>query len=166
MCADLGWTNDEKQPEGLANPEEGPARTPCEELNASLFQRHEGGVLHVRSTREPQRVTDLLNRAIDLEPASGVPAIEAVATRIVNAVRGDASAGIHESTSASATPVVLRGGSTTVMQALDDVVRQAPGLVWYIYFSPKEDGGPLGIGLIGPHGLGSGGSVFPLRKRP
>ncbi len=136
----------------------------CEDLNVSIFQRVDGGVLHVRTMGEPQRVTDLLNRSIRLDPASGVPAIEVVATRIVNAIRGDHSAGPHESTGAVGQLVTLHGGSTTVIKALDEVVRQAPGLVWYVYFSPTDDGGPLEIGLIGPGG-GSGGTVFPLAKR-
>ena len=136
----------------------------CEDLNVSLFRRMDGGVLHVRTMGEPQRVTDLLNRSIRLEPASGVPAIEIVATRIVNALRGDHSAGPHGATGAPGQLVTLHGGSTTVIKALDEVVRQAPGLVWYLYFSPKDEGGPLAIGLVGPGG-GSGTIVFPLLTR-
>jgi hypothetical protein len=92
-----------------------------------------------------------------------VPAIEAVATRIVNAVRDNHSAGRHGSTGATAQPVTLRGGSTTFMQALDDVVRQAPGLVWWVTFTPEEDSLVM-VGLVDRHG-GSGGGVFQRPKR-
>jgi hypothetical protein len=138
--------------------------SPCSEINGGIFQRREGGVLHVRTMREPRRVTDLLNRRIELEPAEGVPAIEVVATRIVHAVRGDRSAGRAGSTTFIGRPVDIRGGTTTVMEALDDVVRQVPNLVWYVYFEPKDDGGRLEIGLIGPGG-GGGTEIFPAPPR-
>ena len=140
-----------------------PVLAACTELNASLSQRREGGVLHVRTTREPRHVTELLHRSIYLEAESDVPAIEAVATRIVNAVRGNHSAGRHGSTGATAQPVTLRGGSTTFMQALDDVVRQAPGLVWWMTFTPEEDSLVM-VGLVDRHG-GSGGAVLQRPKR-
>ena len=39
-----------------------PTLAACGRLNASLFQRHEGGVLHTRTVGEPRLVTELLNR--------------------------------------------------------------------------------------------------------
>jgi hypothetical protein len=172
MCRDLPSTTDEEhsadraeaRPADLVEPAGAPAQATCDALNASLFERHEGGVLHLRTTGEPQRVTDLLNRPIHLEAEYGVPAIDAVLTRIVNAVRSNDSAVIRRSTGATGYLVTLRGGPTTVMEALDEVVRQAPGLVWFMHFSSRDGDGPLGIGLIGPHG-GSGTSVFPLPNR-
>jgi len=140
-----------------------PVLAACTELNGSLSQRREGGVLHVRTTGEPRHVTELLHRSIYLEPESDVPAIEAVATRIVNAVRGNHSAGRHGSTGATAQSVTLRGGSTTLMQALDDVVRQTPGLVWWVTFTLEEDSLVM-VGLVDRHG-GSGGEVFQRPKR-
>jgi hypothetical protein len=141
-----------------------PILAACTELNASLVQRRESGVLHIRTSREPQQVTDLLHRSIDLEADSGVPAIEAVATRIVNAVRGNASAGKTGSTGVISQPVTLRGGSTTFVKALDDVVRQAPGLVWYLSFTPTEGGRLFDVGLMARDG-GMGVGLFQPPKR-
>lgn len=138
-----------------------PALAICTALNASLVQRTEGGVLHVRTSNEPGHMTKLLNRSIDLEAASDVPAAEAVLTSIVNAVRGDRSAVKRGATGPASQPVTLRGGRTTFIQALDDVVRQAPGLVWYVTFLPEQEGG-YEIGLIW-RGGGTGG---PVLQRP
>jgi hypothetical protein len=146
-------------------PDHGPDKAACDELNASLFQRREGGVLHVRTTREPRRVTELLNRSIDLEAASDVQAIDAVMRVILNAVRGNGSSGAHSSSGVGATPVTIRGGRTTFMEALDDVVRQVPGLVWFVTFAPHDDGSDFWIILLGPPGGGGSGTcVFQLPR--
>jgi len=140
-----------------------PTLAACAKLNASLFQRQEGGVLHVRTIGEPRLVTELLHRSIQLEAQSDLQAIDAVST-IVNAIRGDRSSGASASMGAAARLVRLRAGRTTVMQALDDVVRQAPGTTWWLTYTPAEDGQTLMLGLVDGHG-GSGSSVFPGRSR-
>jgi len=137
-------------------------RTDCDELNASLFQRREGGVLHVRTTREPRRVTELLNRSIHVDAAPDVQAIDAIMRIILNAVRGDGSAGAFHASGREGTLVTIRGGPTTFMQALDDVVRQVPGLVWLLTFTPQEGGRNFQIVLLGPPGSGGGTCVFRL----
>jgi hypothetical protein len=142
-----------------------PALDFCTELNGSLVEHRDNGVLHIRTSKEPRYVTELLNRPIDLEAASGVPAIEAVQTRIVNAVRGDHSKGISTTTSEVHNQLVtLRGGRATFMSALDDVVRQTPGLVWWVTFLPGEEGGYM-VGLTDRSG-GSGVGVLPIPKTP
>lgn len=120
MC----WPRGERQASGDAVPAIEPDLAACDELNASLFQRREGGVLHIRTTREPRRVTELLNRSIHIEAVSDVQAIDAVMRIILKAVRGNGSAGEISSISAQSWPVTLRGGRTTFMEALDDVVRR------------------------------------------
>src|SRR5689334_1856510 len=84
-----------------------PTLAACAKLNASLFQRQEGGVLHVRTIGEPRLVTELLNRSIQLEAQSDLQAIDAVRT-IVNAIRGDHSSGASASMGAAARLVRLR----------------------------------------------------------
>jgi hypothetical protein len=160
MC----WPEDhEGQVPGDLLPDHGPDKTACDELNVSLFQRREGGVLHVRTTREPGRVTELLNRSIDLEAATDVQAIDAVMRVILNAVRGNGSSGAHSSSGVRSTPVSIRGGRTTLMEALDDVVRQVPGLVWLATFAPHDGGSNFQIILLGPPGDGGGGTcVFQM----
>ena len=158
MC----WPRGERQTSEDAVPATEPDLTACDELNASLFQRREGGVLHVRTEREPRRVTELLNRSIVIEAESDVQAIDAVMRIILKAVRGNGSAGEISSISARSWPVTLRGGRTTFMEALDDVVRQAPGLVWLLTFAPRDGGSDFVIHLLGMPGGGVGTCVFQL----
>jgi hypothetical protein len=117
-----------------------------------------GGVPHVRTVGQPPRVTEILTRRIELDAASDVPAVEAIGSRIRNAVRGSGSDGLRGSddSSGASQPVTIRGGSTTVRQALDDVVRQVPGLVWYLTFPPNHNSSYVIIGLFdGPGGVGT-----------
>lgn len=158
MC----WPRGQRQASEDAVPAAESDVTACDELNASLFQRREGGVLHVRTTREPRRVTELLNRSIDIEAGSDVQAIDAVMRIILKAVRGNGSAGEISSISAQSWPVTLRGGRTTFMEALDDVVRQAPGLVWLLTFASRDGGSDFVIHLLGMPGGGAGTCVFQL----
>jgi hypothetical protein len=134
--------------------------TVCEELNASLALKREGDVLHLRSSREPAAITDLLNRRVHLEAVSDVPAIDALTLTIVPAMRGRASVASSRTAGNGplSQPVSLEGGSTTFLAALDAVVRQTSGLVWYVAFSP--DGASTAVGLVGP-GTGGGVSLLP-----
>jgi hypothetical protein len=160
LCDDGTWTT-HTDPAGVRTVS---ARR-CQVLNASLLQSRERGVLHIRTADEPPHVTAVLNRRIDIEAATDVRASEAVTHRIVRAVRGKPQAPevpLGASGSCAASPVTLRGGSTTVIAALDDVARQVPGLVWQLTFA-SDDADRFMLGLLcGGTGGSASGLLEPL----
>jgi hypothetical protein len=50
-------------------------------------------------------------------------------------------------------PIQLPDGSVTVIQVLDEVVRQVPGLVWFVSYQPEAADGDVRFGLICSNGM-------------
>jgi hypothetical protein len=94
-------------------------------------------VVHIRELDEPAEVTSSLERTGEFEAVVGLPVLAAMLRRVVPAMRGYAVEGLIGS-GGLLTPgpdcpidrrVDLPGGVMTASTLLDEIVRQAPGLV-------------------------------------
>jgi hypothetical protein len=126
------------------------------------------GVVHVRELDQPAEVTSSLERTGELEAVVGLPVLAAMLRRVVPAMRGYALEGLIGSggllTPGPECPidrrVDLAGGVMTASALLDEIVRQAPGLVVAVtYRRPTTHPGfQVNVGVLCP----SGSSMFSV----
>jgi hypothetical protein len=149
----MAWRRGDPQQEavfrGVAPFVEGLAST-LESFNArnGLIQASQrGGVVHLRSREEPSEVIALLERDHMIQADVAFPA-EASLSFIATLLRDGEERGLigtgrsPDADSLLRRPVHLRQGRASAIALFDEVVRQAPGLVWvatYNHGRPHED---------------------------
>lgn len=125
----------------------------------ALQAAEDAGVIHVRSKSEPLSIRDSLERKIYVEPSDQITAFDAVFLRVVGILAGREPQGVagtfvssdQESNCAVAKPVQI-GGESSVIELLDGIVQQSPGLVWFITYGPTPSDGDTKVGLLCPDG--------------
>jgi hypothetical protein len=132
------------------------------ESNLSRFNAAQGqfravrteGVVHIRGAEEPSEVATALEGRTS-EDATDTMAMQAVLHQVTRAMGGMPVGGIigvgplPEPGCPVDKPVRIPAG-TTAIDALDQIVRQVPGLVWVVSYSPGSAGSglTLKVGLM------------------
>ena len=125
------------------------------------------GFVHVRSVSEPPDLRLALDREVKIDGASGLPAQDAVFMRVVKALSGKEPAGIIGTGTFPGPecpltrPVRLTPGSTSATRMLDEIVKQVPGLMWFITYDTDAPHYGLQVGLLCGDGSTVGITVFP-----
>ena len=121
--------------------------------------RQEGGVVHVRSLEEPAEVGSALERSTLMEEAVEVPAFGAIYRYVVRAMSGVEppqgfvfSGALPGPECPINRPVRMPEGSLSAIALLDQIVRQVPGLVWVVSYSPEAPNAGLKVGRMCPDG--------------
>ena len=116
-----------------------------------------GGTLSVRSAREPEILRTELDQVRFYEDEARLPAMDAIMVRIKNAVGKPRTALAGTSLPDPATcpanqEVHLTAGAKSLVEALDEVVSQVPGLVWVVTYDVKAPRPSMKIGFLCPDG--------------
>jgi len=125
------------------------------------------GFVHVRSKTEPPDLRLILDRRVRVDASSGLPAQDAVFKRVVKALSGKEPAGILGSGAFPgpecplSRPVRLTTGWTSATRMLDEIVRQVPGLMWFVTYDIEAPHYGLQVGLLCGDGSTVGITVFP-----
>lgn len=125
------------------------------------------GFVHVRSETEPPDLRLALDRQVRVDGSPGLPAQDAVFLRVVKALSGKEPAGIIGTGTFPGPecplrrPVRLSAGSTSATRMLDEIVKQVPGLMWFVTYDTEAPHYGLQVGLLCGDGSTVGITVFP-----
>jgi hypothetical protein len=124
----------------------------------SFRASEDDGVVRLRSRDEPLEATNALKRTVHVERA-GVTAFALLRGRVIAALRGAEPSEGFAFAGLMPGPDCLLGGSVrltegdhTATDLLDEIVRQVPGLVWCVTYSPGRLDRTLKVGLMSTDG--------------
>jgi hypothetical protein len=127
--------------------------------HAGFAAGQENGVIHIRSIEEPTPVSNALERRTTFsERATNVAVLDVMMKGVLGAMRGAeirgwVGGGAEPGPECSPLrPVRVPGGSVTAVELLDEVVRQVPGLVWYVTYDSENLSQDVKVGLICSNG--------------
>jgi hypothetical protein len=118
------------------------------------------GIVRIRAAEEPADVMTALERRT-YDAVVDVPALAAVLHHVTWAMSGSQPTGIMgvgaepEPDCPMQTPVRIPA-ATSAIEALDQIVRQVPGLVWVVTYDSESQGRPMRVGQTGA----ASGDVF------
>ena len=113
----------------------------------------EKGVVHVRSAGEPIGVHDTLARLVYIDESVELSAFRAVFEKVVVVMQGEERGLVGSGIDPAAEcpifrPVRVSEGETTIAGQLDSIVRQVPGLIWFVTYDPDVPNLDLRVGLM------------------
>jgi hypothetical protein len=125
------------------------------------------GTVHVRATDEPASVRDLVENQLIVPEARTISVRDAVFRRVIGALRGQEPQAMMGTGLVPGPdcpldkPIRLSGNSTSLLGALDEIVKQAPGLVWLVTYDPVSPVPSARVGVLCPDGVALRMEVYP-----